>query len=110
MTQLVFKEMDMAADNMTYGSASLSSTQPRSRSMFSEPVETKKLEIGAGAKINQELSYPDSNSLDYYEDEPAGMIYVNYCSVEDCNKIIESGKKDLTKGGEGFLAELNKGN
>lgn len=73
-------------------------------------IEIKKLEIGAGAKISQELSYPDKEVLDFYEDEPAGLIYVNYCTPEDCKRILESGKKDRTKGGEGFLADLKTGN
>lgn len=69
----------------------------------------KKLEIAAGAKINQEF-YRDPQSLDFYQDEPAGIIYVNYCTEEDCDRILASGPKDLTKGGEGFLAGLKVGN
>lgn len=83
---------------------------PKFRSIIQKSIETKKLEIGAGAKINQELSYPDKEDLNFYEDEPAGMIYVNYCTPEDCDSIIKAGKKDLTKGGEGFLSGLKTGN
>lgn len=71
---------------------------------------TKKLEIGGGAKIEQELSYLDENSLDFWQPEPAGMIYINYCAQRDFDEIMKLGKKDLTNGGEGFLGGLKVGN
>lgn len=71
-------------------------------------IVTKKLEIGAGAKINQKL-YADPKSLDYWDETPM-LVYINYVDVETCKKILAAGKKDLTKGGEGFLAGLEKGN
>lgn len=73
-------------------------------------VETEKLEIGAGAKIKQKLCYLDPNDPDYYKDEPEGLIYINYCTQEDCAKILAAGKIDRTKGGEGFLSGLQTGN
>ena len=73
-------------------------------------VETEKLEIGAGAKIKQKLCYLDPNDPDYYKDEPEGLIYINYCTKEDCAKILAAGKTDRTKGGEGFMSGLKTGN
>lgn len=51
------------------------------------------LEIGAGAKINQKI-YQDPRKLDEWEDEPAGMIYINYCDVKTAQKILEAGKRE----------------
>ncbi len=72
-------------------------------------VEVEKLEIAAGAKIMQDFGF-DPNELSFYKDEPEGMLYLNYCTTKDLKKILEAGKKDFTNGGEGFLAELTKGN
>lgn len=72
-------------------------------------VMTKKLEIAAGAKINQKI-HADPESLDFWQEKPAGFLYINYCTVEQANAILAKGKKDLTKGGEGFLAGLKVGN
>jgi hypothetical protein len=69
---------------------------------------TKCLDIGAGAKIDQKV-YADPNSLDFWQDKPAGFIYVNYCTVEKATALL-SKRKDRTKGGEGFLAGLKTGN
>lgn len=73
-------------------------------------VDTKKLEIAAGAKISQELNYPDPNDLDFYQDEPIGINYMNFTDLESVKKILKAGKRDLTQGGEGFLAPLKTGN
>lgn len=73
-------------------------------------LEVNHLEIAAGAKIRQELAYHDPSDPDFYQDEPAGVIYCNYCTQGDFEKIIAAGKRDLTKGGEGFLAGLKTGN
>ncbi|MCD6435688.1 MAG: hypothetical protein J7L15_04810 [Clostridiales bacterium] len=66
-----------------------------------ESVETvTKLEVGAGALINQKV-YEDTQSLDYWQDEPFGMIYLNYCDEETLAKILKAGiRKENT---EGFL-------
>lgn len=66
------------------------------------------LEIAAGAKINQRI-YQDPEKLDFWQDEPAGRLYINYCSVEVARSIIAAGKKDLTAGGEGFMEKLKVG-
>jgi hypothetical protein len=70
------------------------------------PVKT--LEIGAGAKINQTV-YKDPKELDYWEEKPAGILYINYTPSEQAEEIIKKGKKDLTKKGESWMAGLNTG-
>jgi hypothetical protein len=67
----------------------------------------KKLEIGAGAKISQEIGV-DPKSMDFWESEPVGMIYVNYLNDEDAQRIISEGKREETK--DGFLNGLKVGN
>ena len=64
---------------------------------------SKNLEIGHGAAINQQV-YPDMNPLSFYQDEPAGLIYINYATEEDVQKILEAGKREEAEGG--FLAGL----
>jgi len=74
---------------------------------FDESTEPSvNYEIGAGAKIDQEV-YPDPNELSFWQETPH-FIYINYVDKKACQKILKAGKKDLTKGGEGFLAELEK--
>lgn len=70
-------------------------------------VKTKKLEIGAGASINQRV-HDDPKPLDYWETEPVGVLYVNYCTEEEAQEIISQGKRDEKK--DGFLTGLKTGN
>lgn len=81
-----------------------------SESSFEDFIDTtqKMLEIGAGAKIDQKV-YADPNDIDFWQDKPAGVLYINYCSVEQATSILKKGQKDRTKKGEGFLAGLNTG-
>jgi hypothetical protein len=69
----------------------------------------KLLEIGAGAKIKQSI-YRDTENLDFYEDAPIGMLYINYVQEEEAKRIIAIGKKDMSKKGNGFLEGLKVGN
>jgi hypothetical protein len=78
--------------------------------MAGEEVDTEQLEIGAGAKITQELAYPDTKKLDHYEDKPVGVLYGNYCTTDDFTAILQGGRRDMTAGGEGALAGLDVGN
>jgi hypothetical protein len=71
-------------------------------------LPVKQLEIGAGAKINQRV-YRDPENLDFWEDKPIGMLYINYVDEGAAKRIIAIGKKDMTKKGEGFLAGLTVG-
>lgn len=64
----------------------------------------KMLEIGAGAKIRQKLA-ADPENLDFWQEEPAGLIYINYCDEETAIKIIEAGKRQDKA--DGFLGGLN---
>jgi hypothetical protein len=62
------------------------------------------LEIGAGAKINQKI-HQDPQALDYWQDEPAGFIYINYCDQATADRILKAGKRQEKT--DGFLAGLN---
>jgi hypothetical protein len=66
------------------------------------------LDIAAGAKIDQKV-YADPNDLDFWQEKPAGLLYINYCPTEQATAILKKGKKDLTKDGEGFMAGLKAG-
>lgn len=69
-------------------------------------VPVKKLEIGAGALIKQRV-YDDPKTMDYWEKEPAGMIYINYCDEETKKKIIDGGRRADEK--DGFLKDVKVG-
>lgn len=75
----------------------------------SAEIAPKRLEIAAGSRIDQQV-YPDPKDIDYWEDEPAGSIVINYVDEETTNQIIAAGKRDLTAGGEGPLQGLRVGN
>ena len=64
----------------------------------------KKLEIGAGAKIHQKIG-ADPEKLDFWQDEPAGMIYINYCDISTAERILAAGQRQQKA--EGFLAGVN---
>ncbi len=66
----------------------------------------KKLEIGAGALIKQKV-YRDTRGMDFWEEEPAGMMYINYCDMETLNQILEAG--EIKKKSEGFMDGLTVG-
>jgi hypothetical protein len=68
----------------------------------------KSLDIALGSKINQKI-YDDPKELSYWQEKPAGFIYVNYCPMNEVKNILLRGKKDLTNGGEGFLKGLKVG-
>ena len=72
-------------------------------------VAVKKMEIAAGARIDQQV-YPDPLSLDAYQAEPEGIIVINYASEQDCDRIIAAGKVDLSGSKEGFLKNVPTGN
>ena len=73
-----------------------------------QPITKQKtLEIGAGARIDQEVGV-DANPIDYWQAEPTGLIYVSYCDEETAHKIILAGKRQDKK--DGSLAGLKVGN
>ena len=76
-----------------------------------QPVETvvpvKKLEVGAGALVSQRVYDDPKNLKKYWEEKPAGMIYVNYCDPETLKKILDGGKKATKK--DGFMDGVQVG-
>jgi len=74
-----------------------------------EIVVDKKLEVGLGSSINQEVN-KDTESLDFWQDKPAGFIYINYCTQDQCEKILAAGKRKEKKGGftNGLLSVINE--
>jgi hypothetical protein len=76
----------------------------RSRGAVGQSVSPKAIEIAAGAKIRQDIGVDPENVERFWEEEAAGFLYINYCDVETCNLILSQGMRDLSKGGEGFLA------
>lgn len=73
----------------------------------SAPIKiTKKLEVGAGALIKQQV-YEDPEEMSFWRDEPYGMIYINYCDEESLKKILAKGQRKEEK--EGFMKDLKVG-
>lgn len=70
-------------------------------------TQQKMLEIGAGARINQEIGV-DLNPIDYWQAEPIGLIYCNYVDDVMFRQILKAGQRQMKK--EGALAGLNVGN
>jgi len=73
------------------------------------PIKTKKLEVVAGAKINQQI-YNDNENLEYWHDKPESIICVSYATEEDCRRIINGGEIDIEGHEEGFLQKIPVGN
>ena len=74
--------------------------------VLGEPVAVRRLEVAAGARIDQRI-YADDQALDFYEDEPAGRIVINYASREEVDKILKAGRRP--EADEGPLAGLRVG-
>ena len=72
-------------------------------------IQTKKIEVGAGAEISQ-LVYDDPEKLDYWHDDPESIICINYCTEADTKKIVEGGKINISGHPEGFLKDIPVGN
>jgi hypothetical protein len=69
-------------------------------------VPVKQLEIGAGALIQQRV-YDDPKVMSYWEEKPAGMIYINYCDEETKKKILDAGRRADKK--DGFMKDIKVG-
>jgi len=69
-------------------------------------IPVKQLEIGAGALIKQRI-YDDPKMMNYWEEKPAGMIYINYCDEETKKKIVDGGRRADAK--DGFLKDIKVG-
>ena len=74
---------------------------------ISKPV--KNMEIGAGASINQ-LIGEDNEPLDFWRNEPESLLFINYCSEEDCKNILRHGKVSKKGNKKGFLTDIPHGN
>jgi hypothetical protein len=74
-----------------------------------QEVETKNLEVGAGASIDQQV-YDDPEQLSFWRDEPEAIICVNYALEEEVAQIIAQGSKSLEGHKEGFLQNVPVGN
>jgi hypothetical protein len=95
-----------ASATLSYNSES-PSTSGVMRASTTRSIEPKKLEVAAGAQITQEV-HSDPENLDYWNEEPAGFIYINYCSQDDVEKITSQGKREEIV--DGFLAGIPTGN
>jgi len=93
---------------MSWGKTLSKKIEP-SNILRSRSIQCKQLEVGAGAKINQQI-YDDPEHIDFWRNETEGILYINYCLEKDCQKIIEQGEMDIEGSKEGFLAEIPKGN
>lgn len=88
----------------------IKSTGAGGQSVRATPIkQTKKLEVGAGAKISQAV-YDDPFELDYWRNEPAGIICVNYASEDDVVRILKAGKTTKSESKDGFLYDIPTGN
>ena len=83
-----------------YDSASIS---------FARSIQTTKLEVGAGAKINQSV-HDDPEKLEFWHDKPESIICINYATENEVMKIIEQGEVNIEGHKEGFLKEVPVGN
>lgn len=76
---------------------------------FVRSIDVEKVEIGAGANINQQV-YDDPEPLDFWRKEPESVILINYCLESDAEKIIKAGKISLEGHKESFLKDVPTGN
>jgi len=68
-----------------------------------------KLEVAAGARIDQVI-YPDPYGLDFWRDQPEGILLVNYCTEIEAARILAGGRTELVTQPEGFLQAVPVGN
>jgi hypothetical protein len=73
-----------------------------------EQVTAKKLEVGAGARIDQKVHASTLQITDWQE-TPVGTIYINYADEAVAEKILSAGKKEKTQNSEGWMKGLNDG-
>jgi hypothetical protein len=94
-------------DCMTVSSEAEVKSEPNIKAETPNPAV--KLEVGAGAVINQRI-YDDPNDLDFWRDKPDTVMIINYANEEIVTDILSKGKKDVTGSEEGFLENIPKGN
>ena len=81
----------------------------RSKSVQPRSIQVQKLEVGAGAKINQDVGN-DPEKLDFWHDKPESIICINYAAELDVCNILKQGEIDLDGHVDGFLKNLPLGN
>ena len=84
-------------------------TISKSQCKTQEVSISKKMEIGAGAQINQQI-YDDPEKLDYWREDIEAMICINYCSEQDADNIVKNGKVSIDGNSKGFLKNIQTGN
>jgi hypothetical protein len=89
---------EIIAESCEVSAQSVQSIQP--------VVPVKKLEVGAGALIEQEI-YVDPKNMDYWETSPVGMVYINYCDKETLKQILQKGRREEKS--NGFMEGLKVG-
>lgn len=67
------------------------------------------MEVAAGARIRQQV-HDDPESIDFWQDHPAGTIYVNYIDATTRDAILAAGMNTRDNRGEGPLGGLRVGN
>jgi hypothetical protein len=67
----------------------------------------KKLEIGGGAGISQQI-HMDPEEPTFWQDDPSGFIYINYVTADEIKAILDGGKRKEKEAGA--LEGLNIGN
>lgn len=72
-----------------------------------ELTNIRKLEIGAGIKIDQKI-WDDKNPIEFWKEKPSAVILINYVHEDICKEILQGPKKDFTNEGEGFLSGIPK--
>jgi hypothetical protein len=78
-----------------------------SSAAIEEVKVTKSYEVGAGVSIDQQV-HSDTEPMNFWEEQPVGMIYVNYADGETVKRILAAGKRQEKK--EGFLNAIPVGN
>lgn len=68
-------------------------------------VEKTKLEIAAGSLIRQKI-HADPKDITYWEEEPYGIIYLNYTDIQTFENILKNGA--IPEKTDGFLTNLKK--
>jgi len=88
-----------------YGDGMRSMSFSASRGPTTRSIEVDRLEIAAGAKIEQ-MIYPDPKDIGYWENDPFGQIFINYAQMDEVIRIINSGKADVEGNPNGFMGNL----
>lgn len=89
--------------------SNVNNTFRNKKSNISPIQNIKKMEIGAGASIDQEIC-DDTEPLDFWRNEPESLLCINYCCEEQCKSILNNGKVSKQGDPKGFLKDIPHGN